>query len=67
MPGKDGTGPDGKGPMTGRGFGECVIPFNTPQEEIDFLKSRKKALEEQLQLVEDRLMALEATDRRSKK
>ena len=23
MPGKDKTGPEGKGPMTGRGFGGC--------------------------------------------
>ena len=23
MPRNDGTGPDGKGPMTGRGFGKC--------------------------------------------
>ena len=24
MPGFDGTGPDGKGELTGRGFGNCV-------------------------------------------
>jgi hypothetical protein len=23
MPGMDGTGPDGRGPMTGRGIGQC--------------------------------------------
>jgi hypothetical protein len=23
MPNKDGTGPEGKGPLTGRGFGKC--------------------------------------------
>lgn len=23
MPNKDGTGPEGKGPMTGRGMGQC--------------------------------------------
>lgn len=23
MPGMDGTGPDGKGPLTGRGLGRC--------------------------------------------
>lgn len=23
MPNRDGTGPQGKGPMTGRGFGNC--------------------------------------------
>ena len=25
MPGGDGTGPLGRGPMTGRGMGECVV------------------------------------------
>ena len=25
MPGFDGTGPQGKGPMTGRGMGFCVL------------------------------------------
>jgi len=24
MPNDDGTGPDGRGPMTGRGMGDCV-------------------------------------------
>jgi len=26
MPLGDGTGPDGKGPLTGRGFGRCLLP-----------------------------------------
>jgi hypothetical protein len=26
MPGFDGTGPRGSGPMTGRGMGYCVVP-----------------------------------------
>jgi len=26
MPGRDGTGPQGLGPMTGRGFGSCAAP-----------------------------------------
>ncbi|MDY6825962.1 MAG: DUF5320 domain-containing protein [Bacillota bacterium] len=26
MPGFDGTGPYGGGPMTGRGFGYCAVP-----------------------------------------
>lgn len=28
MPGFDGTGPAGMGPMTGRGRGFCVVPLN---------------------------------------
>ena len=31
MPGYDGTGPSGKGPMTGQGLGYCVLK-NAPQE-----------------------------------
>lgn len=27
MPGFDGTGPSGLGPMTGRGFGYCALPM----------------------------------------
>jgi len=28
MPGFDGTGPRGTGPMTGRGLGNCVVPID---------------------------------------
>ena len=30
MPGFDGTGPLGLGPMTGRGMGYCVLPLPSP-------------------------------------
>ncbi|MBN2848267.1 MAG: DUF5320 domain-containing protein [Coriobacteriia bacterium] len=26
MPGQDGTGPEGRGPLTGRGAGNCATP-----------------------------------------
>ena len=26
MPGFDGTGPEGRGPLTGRGMGYCAVP-----------------------------------------
>lgn len=29
MPRFDGTGPRGKGPLTGRGLGYCIEPLNT--------------------------------------
>jgi len=32
MPGNDGTGPDGKGPMTGRGKGKCNSSKNINNE-----------------------------------
>ena len=31
MPRRDGTGPDGKGPNTGRGLGPCKKPKSTEQ------------------------------------
>jgi hypothetical protein len=67
MPKKDGTGPVGLGPMTGRGSGKCVIPLNTTAEEISYLKNRGKALREQLQDVEARVKILEALACRSER
>jgi predicted CoA-binding protein len=59
MPGFDGTGPRGMGPMTGCGRGYCVIPLNTPEQEHDFLKSQAKALREELEQIEARIDRLE--------
>ncbi len=61
MPNKDGTGPRGKGPLTGRGSGRCILPLNTPDEELDYLKNREKVLREQLKHVESRVRGLEKT------
>jgi hypothetical protein len=33
MPGFDGTGPRGQGPMTGRGEGYCALVLPSPEEE----------------------------------
>jgi hypothetical protein len=41
MPNRDGTGPEGKGPMTGCGRGYCVIPINTPEKGLTFFKIRR--------------------------
>ena len=60
MPTFDGTGPNGKGPMTGRGSGYCVIPLSTQDQELDFLKNRKQALREELEQIEARIVRLEA-------
>jgi len=36
MPGFDGTGPDSKGPMTGRGQGDCIVPASVDiQPDVD--------------------------------
>jgi hypothetical protein len=67
MPKKDGTGPSGKGPMTGRGSGKCAIPLNTTEEELNYLKNREQVLREQLQSVEARVKVLEALACRSER
>jgi hypothetical protein len=64
MPNKDGKGPAGKGPMTGRGSGHCAIPLNTTYEELSFLKDQKRVLKEQLHSIETRLKILETTTNR---
>ncbi len=60
MPGFNGTGPRGIGPMTGRGMGYCVIPLSTQDQELDFLKNREQALRKELEQIEARIVRLEA-------
>ena len=59
MPGFDGTGPRGKGPMTGSGMGYCVIPLNTPEQELVYLKSQARVLGAQLKQIKARIEELE--------
>jgi len=33
MPGYDGTGPEGRGPLSGRGFGYCAVPADEYDEQ----------------------------------
>ena len=40
MPFRDGTGPDGKGPMTGRGLGNCL--FGSRREKSGSFRIRKR-------------------------
>lgn len=67
MPKKDGTGPIGKGPLTGRGSGKCVVPLNTTEEELNYLKNQEKVLREQLKHVETRVKVLEAVAARGER
>ena len=60
MPGFNGTGPRGIGPVTGRGMGYCVIPLSTQDQELDFLKNRAQALREELGQIKTRIRGLEA-------
>jgi len=59
MPGFNGTGPRGMGPMTGGGRGYCVVPLSVPETELDFLNNQAQALTEQLQQIEARIKELE--------
>jgi hypothetical protein len=53
MPGFDGTGPRGKGPMTGGGRGYCVVPLNQPQaQDIDSLSIQIQEIKNRLKEVE---------------
>ena len=61
MPNLDGTGPRGKGPMTGCGRGYCVLPISTPEEELVFLKSQAQALQAQLKTIRARIKGLKTT------
>ncbi len=63
MPKLDGTGPSGRGPMTGRGSGYCVIPLNTTVQELEFLKNQEQALRKQLKHVGNRIRRIEIKDR----
>ena len=51
MPNYDATGPSGKGPMTGCGRGQCVLPISTPDQELRFLRNQAHALQAQLKQV----------------
>ena len=55
MPNYDGTGPDGKGPMTGLGRGYCVITISSSTQELDFLRNQAHVLQEQLKQIMPRI------------
>lgn len=72
MPKKDGTGPIGQGPMTGRRMGlcggegmgrgigrNCQRRFLTKAEEKEVLVEEKNNLKAELQAIDERLIELE--------
>ena len=65
MPGFDGTGPRGMGPMTGGSRGYCVIPLNIPETELDSLKSQAQDLKAQLEQIEARIEHLRSMESKS--
>lgn len=60
MPKFDGTGPNGKGSVTGRGSGYCVIPLNTTEQELEFLKNQGRVFRRQLKHIGTRIKSLDA-------
>jgi chromosome segregation ATPase len=59
MPNLDGTGPEGKGPMTGGCRGKCAILIADSKQELDFLNSRAQTLQTQLKIIRARIKTLE--------
>jgi hypothetical protein len=55
MPNYDGTGPDGKGPMTGFGRGYCVIPISSSEKELALLRNQEQVLQTQLKQIRNRI------------
>ena len=65
MPGFNGTGPRGMGPMTGGARGYCAVPLSIPETELDSLKSQAYALKAQLEQIEARIEHLRSTESKS--
>ena len=55
MPNYDGTGPDGKGPMTGFGRGYCVISISSSEQELNLLRNHAHVLQAQLKQIRSRI------------
>lgn len=53
MPKFDGTGPQGRGPQTGRGFGPCEDNKNNFQNEDKILK-KLEGVKERLKKIEEK-------------
>ena len=67
MPRLDGTGPQGMGPMTGRGMGPCCVGwgrsfgrrrFASPKNELAALEEEEQMLQEELKALKEEKAAL---------
>jgi len=59
MPGFDGTGPNGKGSMTGDCRGYCIVPLDTPKQDLVSLKKQAQNIKEQLEQIETSISKIE--------
>ena len=59
MPGFNGKGPRGTGPMTGGCRGYCVVPLDMPERDIASLKDQVQALREELEHIEASISKIE--------
>lgn len=55
MPRRDGTGPMGIGPRTGRGLGRCYIPNNRNSLNNEKLLEEKRILEEKIKSINEKI------------
>ncbi|MFC1924529.1 DUF5320 domain-containing protein [Chloroflexota bacterium] len=58
MPGFDGRGPRGMGPIAGGGRGFCAVPLSVSGTELDFLTNQMNNLKAQLRQIEARIKDL---------
>jgi hypothetical protein len=63
MPNRDGTGPEGKGPLTGRGMGDCVIQITSSRQELDFLVNQVQLLQAQIEKSRAKIKAIKRKDK----
>jgi hypothetical protein len=63
MPGLDGTGPRGNGPMTGGGEGFCIVALGKSEQEITELKNRAGLMQEHLKNIKKRIKELERSNK----
>jgi hypothetical protein len=48
--------------MTGCGRGYCIVPINTPEQELGFLKSQAQALQAQLKTTRARIKGVKTEE-----
>jgi hypothetical protein len=63
MPGLDGMGPRGKGPMTGGGEGFCIVPLGNEEQQVSYLRNCAGRMQEHLKNIKKRIKELERSNK----